>query len=215
MGTNTRRQAGFSLFEVLVAISVFAVVGVLAAQLIGISFQSEKASAFKTVALSLAQETAEAADAIAQERWQGVYGLSKGAANHYYVTVNAGKWATSTGDELITANGMQYRRYFYVENVSRDATTKDIESTYTASRDDPSTQKVTAVASWEDASGLTLGSATTTVYLMRARNTAASQTQWAASGGTMPATGEDADFGTAISASSNMDFSVSGELKLQ
>ncbi|MEK7493567.1 MAG: prepilin-type N-terminal cleavage/methylation domain-containing protein [Patescibacteria group bacterium] len=185
-------QAGFSLFEVLIAISVFAVIGVVAAQLIGISLQSNTTSGQKTVALQLTQETAEALDALAGESWQNIYGLSKGSANHYYATVSGSKWATSTGDELLTINDGSYKRYFYVENVSRDSGGAIVPS---GGNNDPSTQKATVVASWQNDGGIDIGAATTTKYLMRARNTAATQTGWAYSGqGSNPTSGETADF---------------------
>lgn len=183
-------QAGFSLFEVLIAISVFAVIGVVAAQLIGISLQSNTTSGQKTVALQLTQETAEALDALAGESWQNIYGLSKGSANHYYATVSGSKWATSTGDELLTINDGPYKRYFYIENVSRDSGGAIVSS---GGANDPSTQKATAVASWQNDGGMDIGAATTTKYLMRARNAAATQTSW--SGSTPPSSGEDGVFG--------------------
>ncbi len=207
----TLHERGFSLFEVLIAISVFAVVGVLAAQLIGISLQSETVSAQKTAALQLAQEESEAVDSLALEYWHNIYGLTKGSGAHYYAWVNSNKWATSTGDEIFTLNNTPYKRYFYIENVSRDATTKDIEQTYTASREDPSTQKVTAIVSWQNSGGLDIGAATTTKYIMRARNAAASQTDW--SGAVAPTAGETGAFGTNYAAQLNIDTS-GGTLKL-
>lgn len=204
-------EKGFSLFEVLIAISVFAVVGALAAQLIGISLQSETVSAQKTVALQLAQEESEAVEALSAQYWHNIYDLSKGPGAHYFTIVSGGKWATSTADETLTVNGTPYKRYFYIENVSRDATTKDIEATYTASRDDPSTQKATIVVSWQNSGGIDIGTATTTKYLMRARNAAATQTDW--NGAIAPTPGENGGFGTNYAAQSNIDTS-GGAIKL-
>lgn len=203
-------QDGFSLFEVLIAISVFAVIGVVAAQLIAISLQSNATSGQKTVALQLTQETAEALDALAGESWQNIYGLSKGSSNHYYTAVSGSKWATSTGDELLTINSMPYKRFFYIENVSRDG--GDIIPSGGAN--DPSTQKATIVASWQNDGGIAIGAATTTKYLMRARNTAATQGSWV-NGGSNPTSGESGDFGTNFSAQSNIDISNSAVIKLQ
>lgn len=204
-------QDGFSLFEVLIAISVFAVIGVVAAQLIGVSLQSNTTSGQKTVALQLTQETAEALDTLAGESWQNIYGLSKGSANHYYTAVSGSKWATSTGDELLTINNGPYTRYFYIENVSRDSGGAIVLS---GGNNDPSTQKATVVASWQNSAGLDLGAATTTKYLMRARNTAATQASWI-NGGSSPTSGETGDFGTNFSAQSNIDLSNSAVIKLQ
>ncbi|MBI1755116.1 prepilin-type N-terminal cleavage/methylation domain-containing protein [Candidatus Azambacteria bacterium] len=198
------KDGGFSLFEVLIAISVFAVIGAIAAQLIGISLQSEKTSAQKTVALQLAQEESEAVDSLAAEYWQNIYGLSKGPANKYYAVISGSKWATSTSEETVTINNDSYKRHFYVENVSRDS---GGAITTSGGNDDPSTQKVTVAVKWFSG-GLEINTATTTKYIMRARNTAASQTQWYNGGGTGPGTGETGTFGTNFTASSSIDFSV-------
>ncbi len=199
-------EAGFSLFEVLIAISVFAVIGVVAAQLIGISLQSNTTSGQKTVALQLAQEESEALDSLAAESWQNISGLSKGSSNHYYTTVSGSKWATSTGDELLTINSAPYKRYFYIENVPRNSGGAIVSSGGT---NDPSTQKATAVASWQNDGGVDIGAATTTKYLMRARNAAATQTDW--SGSTPPSSGENGVFGNNY-ASKDASVSTTGGL---
>ena len=204
-----KASEGFSLFEVLIAISVFAVIGVVAAQLIGISLQSNATSGQKTVALQLTQVTAEALDSLAAESWQNIYGLSKGSANHYYATVSGSKWATSTDDELLTINSTPYKRYFYIENVSRDSGGTIVAS---GGNNDPSTQKATAVASWQNNGGLDIGAATTTKYLMRARNTAATQTDW--NGSTPPSSGENGVFGNNFTSQDGNIATAAGSLQL-
>lgn len=191
-------EKGFSLFEVLIAISVFAVIGVAATQLIGISLESDKTSAQKTIALQLAQEESEAVDSLATESWQNIYGLSKSSTNHYYTAISGSKWATSTGDESLTLNTTPYKRYFYVDNVSRDS---GGAITTSGGNNDPSTQKITAVASWQNSGGIDIGAATTTKYILRARNTAATQTGWDnGGGGSAPGSGEAGNFGTNFAA---------------
>ena len=170
---KNKNSAGFSLFEILIAIAVFATMGLAAAQLISVSLQADKAGGQKTVGAKLVSEEREGGNAIATEQWNNIYALNKGSANHYYAIVSSGKWATSTGNELITANDLEYTRYFYVENVSR--TSGAIDITYNGANDDPSTQKITAVATWKQPGGNTLGTTTQSACLPRPRNAAAAQ----------------------------------------
>jgi len=211
----TSSSAGFSLFEILIAIAVFATVGLAAAQLIGVSLQSDKTGGQKTVGAKLVSEEMEAVNAIVTEQWNNIYALNKGSANHYYAAVSSGKWATSTGDELVTANDLEYTRYFYMENVSRTSGT--IDTTYNGANDDPSTQKVTAVVTWKQPGGNTLGTTTQSAFLTRSRNAAAAQSDWTTGAGqaTNPSSGEDANFNGGFSSKDvNIDTSQSGIIKL-
>ena len=224
----TSSSAGFSLFEILIAIAVFATVGLAAAQLIGVSLQSDKTGGQKTVGAKLISEEMEAVNAIATEQWNNIYALNKGSANHYYAVVSSGKWATSTGDELVTANDLEYTRYFYAENTCRDTTTKNIKGitdtngtaetcVTSGGSHDPSTQKITAVATWKQPGGNTLGTTTQSAFLTRSRNAAAAQSDWTTGDGqaTNPSSGEDAHFnGGFFSKNGNIDTSQSGTIKL-
>src|SRR3989339_213573 len=57
--------------------------------------------------------------------------------------VQGGKWVLVAGSENVTINSEAYARFLVVDNVSRDSSSGDIESTYNTSNDDPSTQKIT------------------------------------------------------------------------
>ena len=211
----TSSSAGFSLFEILIAIAVFATVGLAAAQLISVSLQADKTGGQKTVGAKLVSEEIEAASAIAAEQWNNIYLLNKGQANHHHATVSSGKWATSTGDEFVAANDLEYTRYFYVENVSR--TSGAIDITYNGANDDPSTQKVTAVTTWKQPGGNTLGTTTQSAFLTRSRNAAAAQSDWTTGDGqaTNPSSGEDANFnGGFFWQDGNIDTSQSSIIKL-
>ncbi|MDE2001465.1 MAG: LamG domain-containing protein [Patescibacteria group bacterium] len=76
-------------------------------------------------------------------------------------------------------NSVAYRRYFYVNDVSRDSG-GNIQSTYTARLEDTSTQQIVLAAAYP------IGGATQTIsnslYLTRWRNQVTDQTDW--SGGT-------------------------------
>ena len=221
-------EKGFSLFEILIAIAVFATMGLAAAQLISVSLQADKAGGQKTVGAKLVSEEMEAVNAIATEQWNNIYALNKGSANHYYAVVSSGKWATSTGNELITANDLEYTRYFYAENTCRDATTKNIKGITDSNgmaetcvgvggNHDPSTQKITTIATWKQAGGNTLGTTTQSAFLTRSRNAATAQSDWATGAGqaTNPSSGEDANFNGGFSSQDgNIDIFQSGIIKL-
>lgn len=215
-----KKEDGFSMFEILVAISIFAVIGIVAAQLIAVGLDTNKKGGQKTTANAIAKEVIETVQAVATEQWNLLHGLGKGASNKYYpanttAICGAEKWcfATTTSGESTTVNNLTYTKYFYINNVSRDATTRNIVES--AGTNDSSTQKVTVVVTWQNSGGAGIGTTTASSYLTRSRNTAAVQTDWA-SGGSAPGSGEDANFGTDFSASSNIDYtSTPGSIKLQ
>ncbi len=112
---------------------------------------------------------------ISQGNWHGIYDLNKGSANHYRVSISNGQLVIQSGDENLTVNGTPFTRYFYADNVSRDGS-GNIESAYNALNDDPSTQKITAVASSQIAgSPLAVNSV---IYITRSQNFAFNQTDW-------------------------------------
>lgn len=192
-------ESGFSLFEILIAIAVFSVVGVSVAQIIGVALQSDKTAGQKTVALESAQETMSAVNAIAAEQWNNIYGLPKGAGNLFYPANTAAscgsvKWCVKSGTATTTIDGLDYVRWFYVDNVSRTGTTTD--AVYNSPDDDPSTQKVTVTVTWQATdTGNQWGSVSISNYFTRSRNTAATQSQWSTSGqAANPTNGETADF---------------------
>lgn len=171
-------QKGFLLLELLVAISILAIILSVGSESVYVSMQSGKTSSESDAAIGLANETLEAVRAISDERWQNIYDLTKGAQYH---TVQSGtKWATSTASEILALNNATYTRYFTVENVNRcnDSSRTIASSTVCAPADnysdDPSTQKVTVTVSWQ-------GSGSPVVisdYFSRWRNKVCTQTDW-------------------------------------
>src|SRR3989344_1668328 len=217
MKPETYHEKGFSLFEVLIAISVFAVVSVVASQMIGASLEMNKTSGRKTVAVGFAREAMEATQAIITEKWHNIYNVSKGSSNKYYpantvVACGAAKWCLVAGEETVTANDLTYKRYLYIENVARNTSGNIVASGGT---DDPSTQKITVVVLWQDSASTELGSVTINNYFPRSRNAVASQTSWV-SGGSSPTAGENGGFNTGFSSQDgNIDTtSIPGSLKL-
>lgn len=197
-------ESGFSLFEIIIAIAIFSVVGVSLAQIISVSLQSDRTAGQKTTALELAQETMSAINSIATSQWNDIYNLTKGGGTVYYpanTTELCGsvRWCVQSGNETVVIEGLTFARSFFLDNVSRTGTT--IDTVYNSANDDPSTQKITVHVTWSDsASGTQLGSLSVNKYLTRSRNAIAEQVEWDDSpGGIPPTTGENGDFGTSVS----------------
>lgn len=192
----TKKQSGQLLLEILVAVSVAAIVFTLGAQLVYVSLQSSRLAGEKNTALGLAEETYETVRSAATEKWQNLYNLTKGSAN-YYPTKVSGKWViNNSGIETVTINNINYSRSFTAQNVCRDATTRAITgitdssgSTTTCATSggshDPSTQRVSVSVSWPNATTLI-----NSEYLTRWRNKVCPQINWDANAtpGAPPAT---------------------------
>lgn len=166
------KNKGSLLLELLIVIALLGVILGVGAQAVYVSLQSGKISGERDVAMGLASEELEAVRGIAEENWQGVYNLTK-TPQQYHPVQSGTKWATSTASEIIALNNASYTRYFTVDNVSRDPTTRLIEPTYNSADDDPSTQKVTVTVSWTGADPVTI-----IEYLLRWKNKACDQTDW-------------------------------------
>lgn len=164
------------MLEVLVAIAVVAAVVGIGSQMIIGSLRSSKISNERNAALGLVEETFEAVRNSSSERWQNIYDLTKDSVQ-YYPQQFSGKWQVAAGTENIVINSIAYTRYFTVSNVSRDPTTRDIENTYNAGNNDPSTQKIFVTVSWPNADAIT-----SSEYTTRWRNKACLQTSWQSAG---------------------------------
>jgi Tfp pilus assembly protein PilV len=115
---------GQSLAEILVALAVgiiFVLGVIIVAQFslkIGKDTEKIQTSAF------LARELLDKIKVFADSDWHNIYNLATTSANHYYLI---GFTATS-GDETIIVGTTTYTRYFYVEDVYRDASGKILDS---------------------------------------------------------------------------------------
>jgi len=204
-------QKGALLLELLIVISLVAITLSFAANGVFLSLRSNKASGERDVANSLAAEALEAVRATTEEDWQNIYSLTK-SSQHYQATQSGTKWVLTTGDETVPLNGINYIRYFIVENTCRSDTTRDITGVTSCSggsSDDPSTQKVTATVSWSTGVSVVISE-----YFFRWRNKVCNQTEWvtALPGNTIartcPYTNYDSDDG-------NIDHTDPGKLKLK
>lgn len=169
-------QSGQVLFEILLAVAVLVGVVAVSVQLSQVSLQSAKTAGDRTQAVNLAREGFEAARAISGENWVNFYSVIKGS--QYHPEIQSGKWVLVAGAENITIGGETYARYLVVDDVSRDPTTRDIETAYNSSNDDPSTQKVTMTIT-----GTSIPAISYSQYISRWRNASPVQKNWQGSGG--------------------------------
>jgi len=203
MPQKFKNQKGQLLLEVLFVTAAAALVVSISAQMISVSLKSGSVSMERQVSESLKEEAFEAVRAAAMEKWQNLYLLNKGSANHYHPVQALNKWTLVSGDEIVVSDGVSYTRYFYVDNVSRDLSTRNIETIYNGTHDDPSTQKITVSVTSNGSS------ADSSEFLERWRNKVCSQTSW--SGVNLgPTNCPSTNYGT----STNIDFSTAGSLKL-
>lgn len=186
-----RAPRGSLLLELLVVISILAVILSIGAQSISVSLTSGKITGERDVASSLASEALESVRGATEEKWQNIYTLTK-ASQNYYATTTANKWVIATGTETIVVNNASYTRYFVVNNVSRDPSTRLIETSYNSANDDPSTQQVTVTVSWNGGLPFTINE-----YFLRWKNKTCNQTSWTSSGSSGVKTCPDTTYSSA------------------
>lgn len=193
---------GLSLAGVIIGASVFAVTAFLRSDL-----QAKRLQA----ATGLARELSDNVRAFSAANWRNIYDLTKGSSDHYYLITTVSPFASTTGDQTLTVESVNYTRYFYVENANRtlcgagaiteSATTTCAQVGATGVAADPSTQRITVVATWPGTtSGVRL-----IEYVSRARNTVTQQTDWSGGGGqeSFPSGGVNNQFAS----STGIDFS--------
>jgi type II secretory pathway pseudopilin PulG len=203
-----RSVRGSMLLELLVVIGILAVILAIGAQSVSVSLRSGKISGERDVAVGLAGEALEAVRGATEERWQNIYNLTKSSQN-YYTATSSGKWIIATGTEVIALNNASYTRSFTVANVSRDLSTRAIETTYNADHDDPGTQLITVTVSWSGGVPFT-----TSEYFFRWKNKACNQSSWSTGGsGSATSTCQNSTYDTKDSAVDTAG--VPGSLRLQ
>ncbi len=188
---------GQSLIEILVALVVGSIFIIGAASIIVPSLRSNTQVNRIQVGAALGKELLENVRVSSEADWHTIYSLNKGSFNHYHLTTSTSPFAATVGDETIVVSTATYSRYFYVDNVGRDASGNILSSGGT---DDPSTQKVTVVYSWANGSSNNI-----VLYLTRFRNNAFGQTDWSGGPGQDgPATTTNNHFST----SSQIDYAT-------
>lgn len=157
--------------------------------------RSGNASAQNQSAGSLANGLLDNVRAFSEAQWSVLYALPKAppvdAAQKHHLTVSGGQFVVTSGaEESLAVNDITYRRYFYLENVSRDGN-GDIESVFNPSQEDPSTQKIVVGVDWDLPTQP--GHLEITSYITRWGPHIATQTDWSGGAGTI---GPVLDFGS-------------------
>lgn len=173
------------LLEVLITVSVAAVVLVLGGRLIYASLESNQSSTNENSALGLAQEEMAGVIGAATQQWQNIYNLTGGTSTYYYATTTSGSWTIAAGTELKALNNANLVRYFTVQGVCRATSTNNITgvsdsggaSTTTCATSggniDPSTELVTVTVSSTSTSPVSLPE-----FVTRWRNEVCVQGSW-------------------------------------
>ena len=206
---QSRYSKGSLLLELLIVIALLALILSVGAQGVYVSLQSSKVSGERDTGSALATEGLEAVRGVAEEKWQNIFNLTK-ASQHYQIALSGTKWVLVPGDEIINLNNATYTRYVTIDNVSRDTTTRLIESTYNATNDDPGTQKVTVTVSWGNTGG---ESFSVSDYFFRWKNKICNQTDWSGGAGSGVRNCPDTIY-ESISPANTIN-TAGGQLKLQ
>ena len=213
MKQGSTLQSGHSkgslLLELLIVIALLALILSVGAQGVYVSLQSSKVSGERDTGSALATEGLEAVRGVAEEKWQNIFNLTK-ASQHYQIALSGTKWTLATGDETIALNNSTYTRYVIIDNVSRDPTTRLVESVYSTANDDPGTQKVTVTVTWGTTGA---ESFSVTDYFFRWKNKVCNQTDWSGGAGSGVKNCPDTSY-ESISPSNTIN-TAGGQLKLQ
>ncbi len=130
------------------------------------------------------------------------------ASHNYYLEATSTGLSLVNGEQNLVIDNVNYTLYYYVENVSRDAS-HNIETIYNASNNDPSTKKVVIRINWGiGGSGLTFHQ-----ILTRNKSQIFRQTDWSGGAGQENFSGESSN--NRFSTSTGVDFSNSGSIKVQ
>lgn len=169
-------QKGSLLIEILVAITVIGIIAGIAAQAIVASLDSNAVAGARGQQADLLAEMMQGISASSDESWNNLYSLAVDGS-HYHVAISNGKWVIGSGDDILSVAPRTFTRYFTVANVSRDPTTRAIESTYNAAHDDPSTRLVQAYVVSSTTNTLSVNE-----YFFRWRNQVCDQHAWSSGG---------------------------------
>ncbi len=206
---------GDLLIEILITISVAALVLVLVSQTTFVSLRADQSAREQNTAIGLAEQVMERVDSAALTRWQRLsLEISKGSSNLYTTaTTTANAWTVATGSQAVIVDGVSYTASFYAENVCRssgaitgitDTAGTTTLCTTSGGSHDPSTIKITAAVAWNG------GLVNRSQYVSRWRNKVCTQTNWNGGAGSGTSTCPTTSYGSIT----NMDVSTSGTISV-
>ncbi len=206
---------GDLLIEILITISVAALVLVLVSQTTLVSLRADQGAREQNTAIGLAEQVMETVDSAALTRWQRLsLEIGRGSSNLYTTaTDTAHAWTVATGSQAVVVDGVSYTTSFYAENVCRssgaitgmtDTAGTTILCTGSGGSYDPSTIKMTAIVSWNG------GSVSRSQYVSRWRNKVCTQTNWNGGVASGTSTCPTASYGSIT----NIDVSTSGTISV-
>jgi Tfp pilus assembly protein PilV len=144
---------GQSLVEILVALSVAAILIGGATTAVTVYLRSNYETKTQQSAVFLAQELMDNTRSYAEGNWDNIYGLNKSSSTLYSLITSSSPFTASSSAESITIDNLTYTRSFYVDNVNRDlcgsgaitSSSTDACTTPGAAgvAEDPSTQLIT------------------------------------------------------------------------
>jgi len=200
MVINWKENRGQSMFEILVAIAIAALIIGSSATAIIVSLRSGSYSIQSQKAYAIANDILNNVRSYTEADWAGVYNLSDKTADgvyHLEITATSSTSTTlgiATGTEIVTFSSaseeenISYTTWFSVQNVSRNDS-----NAIASGLGDPASQRVTAYVSWD------IGGDTQTVQLVKYMSKVRTRTipfnDWSGSSGVEgPITGPSNDY---------------------
>jgi len=208
------RNKGQSLIEIIISLTIGAILIAAAAAAIIPTLRSSLESQNVQTANSLTQEYLDAIQNLSESNWFNIYnppGL-KGPNSQFHLGMSGTAYQIFSGATSTTIGNQTFTRYFSIENVARDscgignvttsATTTCPGGPATSGVfNDPSTEKITVTVSWPTNRLISRAE-----YLTRSQNKVFNQSDWSAGPGQEgPITSENSGF----SSSNNINYSTS------
>ncbi len=199
-----KNRKGQSLIDILVGTAIGVILIFAAVAAIAPALRTGSQAARTQSAAFIAQGLLSNIQTWSDGDWHSVLALSTGTAYQYYLIASSSPYVATSGIESVSIGTSTYWRYFYLNDVERDASGNIVQSGGTY---DPSTKQVTVNYGW-------LGSATNTAseYITRNQQQVYSQTDW--TDGPSSTAGAVSTTNFEFSSSSNIDYSSPGSIKV-
>lgn len=166
-------REGQSLAEVLVAVAVGTILVVAAVTIIAPMLRGSTTLSNTQVAVAFGKELLENARVWSETDWHNIASVAT-SSTFYYFSSTSTPFVVATGTEYIAVATTTYLRYFYLEDVGRDAA----GAIAAGGSYDPSTKKATVVYGWTSGPTSTMSS-----YFTRFRARVFEQTDWSGGAG--------------------------------